>query len=250
MFEGGLIIAAIAIGAILNNSIGYVSAAILLVISILAWVLGKQDGAEEFQDKSLLNGAIPDAATQPGWDETIDPNCPPIFGHADLLIQRLSIGDDLSVAPDGSTYQINLGLFVRTSVSTTDKPRTISAFVLELSSDAAIYSGEAAGDIGNYCHRYERHVNEGWGRPTIQTVRDEMHNLLALLRTTPIAPDMKVEGWLRFELKNVTKGQEPKYGGKLRLYAFDVRKNRYELDTSNLNVRAPDSNEYAQQKEA
>ena len=83
-------------------------AAILLVISILAWVLGKQDGAEEFQDKSLLNGAIPDAGTQPGWDETIDPNCPPIFGHADLLIQRLSIGDDLSVAPDRSTYQINL----------------------------------------------------------------------------------------------------------------------------------------------
>jgi hypothetical protein len=51
--------AAIVLGAILNNPVGYGVAAILAVIFLVAWGLGKEDGEEEFEGYSLFNGAIP-----------------------------------------------------------------------------------------------------------------------------------------------------------------------------------------------
>src|SRR5882757_4937528 len=185
LLEGGLIMASIVLGAILNNPIWYVVATILTIAFLIAWALGKEDSGQEFEENKLFSGTIP---AVPAMEESIGADFPAIIGHADLLIQRLGMGGDVTVTSDLSAYQINLGLFIRTSVATTDKPRTVSAFVLELCADTAIYSAEAERDIGDYCHRHERQVNDSWGHQTTLTVREEMDNLLARIRTTPIAP--------------------------------------------------------------
>jgi hypothetical protein len=65
LLEGGLVMAAIVLGAILNNPVGYGVAAILAVIFLVAWGLGKEDGEEEFEGYSLFNGAIPAIAIEP-----------------------------------------------------------------------------------------------------------------------------------------------------------------------------------------
>jgi hypothetical protein len=70
----------------------------------------------------------------------------PIIGNAELLIHRLN-RDDLT-AIDELTYRINLGIFIRTSVAVTDKPRTISAFRLELYAEDQKYSADAEREIG------------------------------------------------------------------------------------------------------
>jgi hypothetical protein len=153
---------------------------------------------------------------------------PAITGAAELVIQRLELSDLAEVKSEGS-YLVNLGLFVRTSVVVHDKPRTISGFLLELCAGEAQYSAQAEREIGNYCHRYSRAISDEWGY--VREFRDEMASLWAIVRTTPIAPDTQAEGWLRFEFKGVRGGHEPKNGRMLRLYAFDVNKNPYRLDT-------------------
>jgi hypothetical protein len=170
-----------------------------------------------------------------------------IVGGADLLIQRLDLGD-LRIIEQGSAYAINLGVFIRVSVVVTDKPRTVSGFLAELHSNGAMYSAEAEREIGDYYHRYNRDISDGYGNIIVQDMHEEMNNLLALVRTTPIAPATQAEGWLHFEFQKVRGGHEPQHGGTFRLYAFDALKHRYELDTTNMQVREVASHEYAELK--
>jgi len=173
------------------------------------------------------------------------PPLPPITGKADLLIYRLNV-DDMD---DLAMNQIHLGIFIRTSVGVTDIARTISKFVLELYADEAKYSAEAEREIGDYYHVYECKAHDERGHPRLQEMRKEMDNLLALVRTTPIAPYTQAEGWLRFELRNVRVGHEPHHGGRLKLYALDFPlEKRYELNTENLQIKTIDSSEHAELK--
>jgi hypothetical protein len=246
----GLTVVGAALGYLVGGRVGCLLVLLVgLVLTIVIHVRA-EDRDVKPDNGTIFGGAIPAVSTQTSAaEESIDTGRPAVFGHANLLIQRLSLRGDVSVTSDLSAYQTNLGLFVHTSVSTTGKPHTVTAFVLELRAETAVYSAQAERDIRNYCHRHERQVKDSLGHQTTLTVRKEMYNLLALISTTPIAPDTQVDGWLHFELKKVKKGHEPKYGGKLRLYAFDARNKRYELDTANLTIRTPDTNEYAQLKQ-
>jgi len=170
----------------------------------------------------------------------------PIIGNAELLIHRLN-RDDLT-AIDELTYRINLGIFIRTSVAVTDKPRTISAFRLELYAEDQKYSADAEREIGDYQHRYERRVYDSDGCAVVREATEEMSNLIALVRTIPITPNTRAEGWLHFELKDVAAGHEPWMGGKIKLYAFDIHNTAYELNTKNLQISQINSSEYAQLK--
>jgi hypothetical protein len=169
-----------------------------------------------------------------------------IIGKADLLIHRFNKDDLVSV--DEFVYRINLGVFIRTTVAVIDKPRTISSFRLDLYAEDAKYSAHAEREISDYRYRYEKEVYDELGNSIIRTFREEMPNLFALVRTTPIAPNTQAEGWLRFELKDVKGSHEPWHRGKINLYAMDVRDTPYVLNTDNIRIREINSSEYAELK--
>lgn len=177
---------------------------------------------------------------------TVPPSSAAIIGKADLLIHRFNKDDLVSV--DEFVYRINLGVFIRTTVAVIDKPRTISSFRLDLYAEDAKYSAHAEREISDYRYRYDKKVYDELGNPIIRTIREEMPNLFALVRTTPIAPNTQAEGWLRFELKDVKASHEPWHRGKIKLYAMDVRNNPYVLDTDNIRIREINSSEYAELK--
>lgn len=61
LLEGGIVLAALVLGKLLDSPYGYCAAAVLAVAFLVAWYRGKEDDEEEFESKSLFNGAIPGA---------------------------------------------------------------------------------------------------------------------------------------------------------------------------------------------
>jgi hypothetical protein len=79
LLEVGLIMAAIVLGAILNTPVGYCVAAVLGVAFLIAWWLSKDEGEDEFEGRSLFDGAIPSA---------LPPDTPPITDRDPCIIPR------------------------------------------------------------------------------------------------------------------------------------------------------------------
>ncbi len=81
MFQGGLILAAIVAGKLLDSPVGYVLGGILAIAFITQWVLQRDEGDQEVQLEGLFGGQIP-ADTVPKAEQN-----PPNFA-----LNRVSMG--------------------------------------------------------------------------------------------------------------------------------------------------------------
>jgi hypothetical protein len=62
LLEGGLILATIVLGAILNNPAGYCIAGVMGVAFLVAWWFGKEEGEEVFEARGLFGDSVPSSA--------------------------------------------------------------------------------------------------------------------------------------------------------------------------------------------
>ena len=65
LLEGGIVLAALVLGKLLDSPYGYCAAAVLAVAFLVAWYRGKEDDEEEFESKSLLMGRFLARTTLP-----------------------------------------------------------------------------------------------------------------------------------------------------------------------------------------
>jgi hypothetical protein len=80
---------------------------------------------------------------------------------------------------------------------------------------------------------------------TVETVREPMEDLAAKLRT-PIQPyTYDARAWVRFEIKGVKQGDEPK-NCRIRMFAIDPGGRRHDINTDAMQVKAiDDDHEFA-----
>lgn len=167
-----------------------------------------------------------------------------IVGYADLMVQELDISD-LAIAPDLSSYEVNLGAFARIEVASTDKPRTIKHFEIEMTApDGTQYKAKSEHDLGNYDYKHDVTRKDIWGFATVESVREPMEDLAAKVRV-PIQPYTHVSrAWVRFEIPHVKQGHEP-HNCTIRIFSVDPIGVRYEIKTDEMQVRTIDADEYA-----
>jgi hypothetical protein len=152
---------------------------------------------------------------------------------------------DLAIAPDLSSYEINLAAFARIEVASTDKPRTIKHFEIEMTApDGTQYQAKSEYELGSYDYKHEVTRKDTRGFATIETVREPMEDLAAKVRI-PIQPYTHVSrAWVRFEISKVKQGHEP-HNCTIRIFAVDPIGVRYEINTDEMQVRTIDAYEYA-----
>ena len=170
---------------------------------------------------------------------------PGIVGTADLMLQELDIGD-LEIKPDLSSYVVNVAAFARMEVASLDKPRTVSRFEIEMiGPDGTEYRAESEYELGNYHHKHDVSRRDNWGITSVESVREPMEDLAAKLRT-PIQPYTHVaRAWVRFEIKGVKAGDEPK-NCRIKIFAIDPGGRRHEINTDTMQVKAiGDDHEFA-----
>ena len=100
-------------------------------------------------------------------------------------------------------------------------------------------------ELGKSEYKHDVSKRDTRGLATVETVRAPMEDLAARLRI-PIQPYTHVlRAWVRFEIKVVEQGHEPK-NCQLKIFAIDPSGKRHEITTDNMNVKAIDDNhEYA-----
>lgn len=168
-----------------------------------------------------------------------------IVGTADLMLQELDISD-LAVSADWSSYEINMAVFVRIEVASIDRPRTVRHFEIEMTApDGTKYSAKSEYELGKYEHKHDIPKRDTWGLASLETVREPMEDLAGKLRI-PIQPYTHVaRAWVRFEIKAVKQGHEPK-NCRVEIFAIDPSGKRHEIKTDSMVVKAIDGNsEYA-----
>jgi hypothetical protein len=84
-----------------------------------------------------------------------------------------------------------------------------------------------------------------YGFATVEQVREPMEDLAAKVRT-PILPSTHVpRAWVRFEIRGVKQGHEPK-NCRIQIFAVDPGDKRHEVRTDSMKVKAiDDDKEYA-----
>ncbi len=159
-----------------------------------------------------------------------------IVGTADVMVQGLDI-PNLEVIDGGAAYAIDLAVFARLEVASLDKTRTITRFELEMvARDGTAYHANSEYALGNYDYKYEISERNEWGSVTSRSVREPMEDLAAKVRN-PIHSDTHVSrSWIRFELKSVKQGDEPK-NCQIKIYAIDPSGKRHEITTNGMQVK-------------
>lgn len=171
---------------------------------------------------------------------------PAIMGSADAMVLNLEMGN-FKPAPDWSEYTADFGVFIHARIAITDKPRTVTSFILK----AAIpqKDGQTIDYVANcekeitkeYYHQYNvegRH----FGYRTLIPRREMLPDLLAKLQT-PLQPETHAEGWIRFELKDVKNESGLERSG-ITLFAVDARGKHYQLETANMRIPSLQDREY------
>ena len=139
-----------------------------------------------------------------------------------------------------------MAVFARIEVASLDRPRTVTRFEIEMiAPDGTTYSARSEYELGKYEHKHDVSKRDTWGLATVETVREPIEDLAARLRI-PIQPYTHVpRAWVRFEIKAVKQGHEPK-NCQLKIFAIDPSGKRHEITTDNMDVKAIDDNhEYA-----
>jgi hypothetical protein len=170
----------------------------------------------------------------------------PLSGSADLLVTRLEL-HDIYLDKTGE-MAVNQGIFVRLLIASSVRPRTVKKFEIEvrtmingIAQSDKVYRADSEREIGEYRHRYSKSTIGSLGYVVEQTVEDPMPDLLKMLRT-PLLPDTHVEGWVRFEVKEMKHELD---GCHITIYAVDATDNRYEIEAADMRVVKVDSHEYA-----
>jgi hypothetical protein len=170
-----------------------------------------------------------------------------IIGTADTLVLNLD-DHEFRPSPDWSTYTADFGVFIHLRIAVTDKPRTVTKFILQVaiprkgSEGVDQYVAESEREIGAaYYHQYHKDGMSAGYRVLIPH-RDSLVSLLKTLQT-PLLPETHAEGWIRFELKNVeNEGALDRSG--ITLYAVDVRDKHYKMDVTKMRVASLKDREY------
>jgi hypothetical protein len=159
-----------------------------------------------------------------------------IVGTADVMVQGLDI-PDLEVIDGGASYAIDLAVFARMEVASLDKARTITRFELEMvAPDGTMYRANSEYELGNYDYKYNVSQRNEWGSVSSRSVREPMEDLAARVRN-PIHPGTHVSrSWIRFELKDVKQGHEPK-NCQIKIYAINPSGKRHEITTNGMQVK-------------
>jgi hypothetical protein len=168
------------------------------------------------------------------WPERKDASG--IVGTADVMVQGLDI-PDLEVIDLGASYAIDLAVFARMEVASLNKTRTITRFELEMvAPDGSKYQANSEYELGSYDYKYEISERNEWGSVSSRMLREPMEDLAAKVRT-PIHSDTHVSrSWIRFELKSVKQGHEPK-NCQIKIYAIDPSGKRHEITTNKMQVK-------------
>jgi hypothetical protein len=174
---------------------------------------------------------------------------PGIVGTVDLMVQNLEI-PDLQFSGDGISYTMDLAVFARMEVASVDKPRTVTRFEIEMTApDNTCYHARSEYELGKYDHKYDVSARNDWGLTSVRSVREPMEDLAAKVRV-PMQPYTHVSrAWVRFELKAVKQGHEPK-NCKTRIWAVDPSGRRHEITADGVKVRSIEDKEYAVAKKA
>jgi hypothetical protein len=167
-----------------------------------------------------------------------------IVGTADVMLQGLDI-PDLEIIDGGAAYAIDLAVFARLEVASLDKTRTITRFELEMvAPDGTRYHANSEYELGNYDYKYDDSQKNEWGSVSSRSVREPMEDLAAKVRK-PILSDTHVSrSWIRFELKSVKQGHEPK-NCQIKIHAIDPSGKRHEITTNGMQVKGVGEHEYA-----
>ena len=172
------------------------------------------------------------------WGDKIKgSSSPAIFGSAEFLAVRIGPNDNLRVALDWKHYIADIGVFVRMTVAASGKAKTIPAFVIRIEplsdgkpTEGVAYQARSERNIGEFVfHHYEHTVND-IGYAVERTVLDSMPDLVEKLQT-PLQPESHVDGWVRFEVKDVAHEIEE---CRITIYAEDVHKKQYEIEAAKM----------------
>ena len=159
-----------------------------------------------------------------------------ITGAVDLLAIRLDLSD-LHIRANW-TFTADFGVFVRMWVTATDKPRTIRNFVIEVATvkggerEETFCTAESEREIGDYRYKYRIQTTDTFGYIVEDTKEEEMPNLIKKLRN-PVSPGTDVEGWVRFELKDIHYDLAT---CSIAIYAVDPEGGRHEIETARMKV--------------
>ena len=165
----------------------------------------------------------------------------PIVGDAELMVFRLAL-EDLHIDKGWNVTSADFGVFVRMSVASTGRPRTVRKFILRATyqQDGSNYEAESAHNVGRYFFHYYVNTYER-GFLTQKTIREPMGDLAEVLRK-PLLPDTHAEGWVRFETKNV---RHQLRDCRITIHAVDAIGHEHEIETTNMTVRLVEDDEYA-----
>ena len=221
--------AAIVVGALLNNPIGYCVAAVLAVAFLAAWWLGKEEGEEEFEGSALFQDqGIPSPPP-------LESQCssPEIFGTVEFAALRIGdLGNDLvKVSPDWATWSANLGVFIKATVNNCGAARTIPGFVIRLTAPTGeTREARSERSIGKFT--FHHYIEDRSGMyPTSRSVHDELPDLVEKL-STPLPAESHVDGWVHFEIKDAAQDFQELSACRMEVFAEDIRRKRYEIEAA------------------